>query len=292
MTPSHKSGFVAVIGKPNAGKSTLMNAMVGDKLSIVTPKAQTTRHRILGIANAPEYQIVFSDTPGVIKPRYGLHKSMMKSVNSAMDDADLILFIVDVNEKFPETDVLEMLNRSKIPVILAVNKIDDATEEDILRRLGELRTALNPIAGYGISALMKIQLDELRQCILDNLPEGPAYYDKDAITDRPERFFVTEIIREKLFLNLEEEIPYSCEVTILTYEEKEEEVSISAEIHVERKSQKGMVIGKQGTMISKIRKQAKSAIKHFLGRKVNLELYVRVAEEWKDNDMRLKGFGY
>lgn len=294
LPADHRAGFVAVVGKPNAGKSTLMNALVGDKLSIVTPKAQTTRHRIMGIANGDKYQIVFSDTPGVITPRYGLHRSMMKSVTSALDDADVVLFIVDVNEKYPEEDVLAMLRTASRPVILLINKIDEAEEEVLQRRIAELKEAVQPVAGHAISALHKVGMEPLLETILEHLPLSPPFYDKDALTDRPERFFVAEIIREKLFMNLEQELPYSCEVTILTYEEAEgdEPVRISAEIHVERKSQKGMVIGKQGSMISKIRKESRHDIRKFLGRKVELELYVRVAEDWKNSDPRLRQFGY
>ena len=297
----HKSGFVAIIGKPNAGKSTLLNAMLGRKLCITTPKAQTTRHRIIGIANGDDYQIVFSDTPGVIRPKYGLHKAMMGSVKSSMEDADLIVLIVDINEKFDETMVYDLVNSKrptiskelgKVPVILAINKVDKADEEKARERYEEIKKHVKVVDAIGIAALLDFNVMALKEMILEHLPEGPAYYDKDTLSDRPERFFITEIIREKIFMHFKEEIPYSTEVYVLQYEEKENIDVIHAEIHVERKSQKGILIGKGGSMLKKIGGEARKDIEQFLQKRVYLDLHVRVNEGWRDNNLKLRGFGY
>lgn len=289
----HKSGFVAIVGKPNAGKSTLLNAMLGRKLCITTPKAQTTRHRIIGIANGEDYQIVFSDTPGIIRPKYGLHKAMMGSVKSSLEDADLIVMIVDVNEQFDESQVYELVNRKKqIPVILAINKVDKADEAKAKQRFEEISEKVKVVDAIGIAALLDFNLMQLKEMILEHLEEGPAYYDKDTLSDRPERFFITEIIREKIFVHFKEEVPYSTEVYVLEYESKEKIDVIHAEIHVERKSQKGILIGKGGSMLKKIGGEARKDIEQFLQKKVYLDLHVRVNEGWRDNNMKLKGFGY
>ena len=288
----HKSGFVTILGKPNAGKSTLLNAFLERKLVITTPKAQTTRHRVIGILNGDDYQIVFSDTPGVITPKYRLHKAMMGAVKHSLEDAELILLLIDVNEKFSETDLLEMVKKAKTPTILVVNKIDRSQDAKIEARAKEIAEIVNPVETINISALYRGNVDELIQLLIKHLPEGPEYFDKDAISDRPERFFVTEIIREKVFMNLEQEIPYSCEVSIAEFVEEENITRISAEIHVERKSQKGMIIGKRGAMIKKIGTEARLDIEAFLDKKVFIELYVRVSENWKDSSMRLRNFGY
>lgn len=288
----YQSGFVSIIGKPNAGKSTLMNALIGRKLAITTPKAQTTRHRILGILNGDNYQMVFSDTPGVILPQYRLHKLMMKAVRGAVEDADVILLLVDVNEKFPEDLVVELAKRSMAPVILVLNKVDASTEEKVKARRAEIMEKVEIADSIGISATQKINLDALRDLILKHLPEGHPYFDDDALSDRPERFFVTEIIREKIFLLLSEEVPYACEVGVVVYEEREDITMIDAEIHVERDSQKGILVGKGGSMIKAIGQAARKDIEEFLNQKVYLELRVRVAENWKDNALRLRNFGY
>ena len=297
----HKSGFVAIIGKPNAGKSTLLNAMLGRKLCITTHKAQTTRHRIIGIANGDDYQIVFSDTPGVIKPKYGLQRAMMGSVKSSLEDADLILLLVDVNETFDEGVVFELLERKKssqswsegdIPVILAINKVDQSDEERARERYEEIKSKVDIVDAIGIAALVDFNVLQLKELIVKHLPEGPAYYDKDMLSDRPERFFITEIIREKIFLNFKEEVPYSTEVYVLEYESKEKIDVIYAEIHVERKSQKGILIGKGGTMLKKIGGEARKDIEQFLQKRVYLDLHVRVTEGWRDNNFKLRGFGY
>ncbi|HHG84307.1 MAG TPA: GTPase Era [Bacteroidetes bacterium] len=288
----HKSGFVSIIGKPNAGKSTLMNALIGKKLAITTHKAQTTRHRILGILSADDYQVVFSDTPGVILPQYRLHRAMMNSVRSSMDDADLILLMVDVNEKFPEGLIIKLAKKSEVPVILVLNKVDKSDAEKVQARHAEITSKVNVVGAIGISATVGINVYELKKMILEQLPEGPPYFDKDTLSDRPERFFISEMIREKIFLRMKQEIPYSCEVSILQFEEKDGAVVIDAEIHVERDSQKGMVVGKGGKMIKSIGTDARPDIEAFLGKKVYLDLHVRVASDWKNNTMRLRNFGY
>lgn len=287
-----KSGFVGIIGKPNAGKSTLMNALVGRKLAITTPKAQTTRHRILGIAQGEDYQIVFSDTPGVILPKYRLHKAMMRSVNMAVEDADVILLLVDINEKFPEEELFKRLQKADVPILLVLNKIDQSTPEKARERKEAIEAQVKIAGAIGISALHGANLLELRDLILEHLPEGPPYFDPEMLSDRPERFFVAEMIREKVFLFLREEIPYSVEVSIAAFEEGEKFDTIHADIHVERSSQKGIVIGKKGEMLKKIGTAARKDIEEFLNKQVMLKLFVKVTDDWKDSGLRLKDFGY
>jgi GTPase len=287
-----KSGFVSIIGKPNAGKSTLLNALVGRKLAITTPKAQTTRHRILGIASNDLYQIVYSDTPGVILPQYKLHRAMMGAVHSSIEDADLILLVVDVNERFPEDIVLKLANKSEVPIILVLNKVDQSTEEKVKERHAEITAQVKTVGAIGISAKSDINIFHLKQMILDQLEEGPPYFDPEEVSDRPERFFVSELIREAVFLRVKEEVPYSCEISIVQFEEKDNVTVIDAEINVERDSQKGIIVGKGGKMIKNIGTDARRSIEDFLQKKVFLDLHVRVAENWKDNSMRLKSFGY
>ncbi len=288
----HQSGFVTILGKPNAGKSTLLNAILGRKLSIITPKAQTTRHRIFGIDTGPGYQMVFSDTPGLIRPKYRLHQKMMGAVHEAVEDADVLVLLVSMDETFPEEDLLATAKSFQGPCVLVVNKADLATQEQIMTRTNALIEEIKPAEWIIISALTEQGVSELKTLILKHLPDGPAYYDADQISDRPERFFIGEMIREKIFLLLKEEIPYSCEVEILKYQEGEDLDRIHADIHVERKSQKGILIGKQGTMLKRIGSMARKDIEEFLGKKVFLELYVRVTEDWKDRDGSLRGFGY
>jgi GTP-binding protein Era len=288
----HKSGFVSIIGKPNAGKSTLLNALVGRKLAITTPKAQTTRHRIFGILSHDDYQIVFSDTPGVILPQYRLHRAMMNSVTSSMEDADLILLLVDVNEKFPEDLIIKLARKSTVPVLLVLNKVDKSDEEKVRARHAEITGKVKVDGAIGISATHGINLLALKDMILERLPEGPPYYDKEMLSDRPERFFISEMIREKVFLHLRQEIPYSCQVEVIQFEEEETITRIHADIYVERDTQKGMVVGKGGTMIKKIGQEARVDIEDWLSKKVYLELHVKVAENWKDNSLRLRYFGY
>jgi len=289
---SHKAGFVSIIGKPNVGKSTLMNALVGEKLSIITPKAQTTRHRILGIVNEENYQIVFSDTPGIIKPRYGLQDSMMNFVKGALSDADLILFVTDVNEQHDENDVLEKIINSTIPMIVLINKIDGATQELVDEKQAYWQELLKPKHIYAISALHKYNLDGILERVLEYLPEHPAYYDKEELTDKTQRFFVSEIIREKIFNNYQKEIPYSTEVVITAFKEEEKITRISAEIIVERDSQKNILIGKGGAMLKKVGTEARKDIEKFLDQKVFLETFVKVLPDWRSKKNYLKSFGY
>lgn len=288
----HKSGFVSIIGKPNAGKSTLMNKLVGRKLAITTPKAQTTRHRILGIASEDNYQIVFSDTPGVIPPQYRLHRIMMNSVRTSMEDADLIILLVDVNETFPEDLVINLAKKTDVPVLLVLNKVDQSNEEAVRARHAEITAKVEVAGAIGISAKHDINVFELKRMVLDLLPEGPPYFDKETVSNRPERFFIAEMIREQVFLQLKQEIPYSVEVGITAFEEKEKITHIFAEIYVERDSQKGILVGKGGRRIREIGKMARPDIERFLGKKVYLELRVKVAPNWKESVNRLRSFGY
>lgn len=294
MTESvYKSGFVSIVGKPNAGKSTLLNALVGRKLAITTPKAQTTRHRILGIAHGPNYQAVFSDTPGVILPQYRLHRMMMNSVRSSLEDADLFILLVDVNEKFPEELVYKLARKADVPVLLVLNKVDKSNEDKVRQRHAEITAQVEVAGAIGISALHGFNVLELKKMIVEMLPEGPPYYDPETLSDRPERFFVSEIIREKIFLLLKKEVPYSAEVSILQFDESDEKKTvIYAEIHVERETQKGIVVGKGGKMIKQIGQMARSDIESFLDKPIYLDLRVRVADNWKDSPFRLRNFGY
>lgn len=289
---SHKAGFVSIIGKPNAGKSTLMNALVGEKLSIITPKAQTTRHRILGIVNEEDYQIVFSDTPGIIKPRYELQDSMMSSVKGALSDADLILFMTDINEQYDENDVLEKIINTTIPMIVLINKIDNATQEQVEEKIAFWQEKLNPKHIFAISALKKYNIDGIMGIVLDYLPEHDPFYDKEDLTDRNQRFFVSEIIREKIFTNYQKEIPYSTEVIITAFKEEENITRISAEIIVERDSQKNILIGKGGASLKKVGTEARKDIEKFLDQKVFLETFVKVIPDWRSKKNYLKSFGY
>lgn len=295
---AHKAGFVSIIGKPNVGKSTLMNVLVGERLSIITPKAQTTRHRILGIVNEDDFQIVFSDTPGIIKPKYSLQESMMSFVNGSLTDADVLLFVTDVNEKHDEEDVLEKLQNRNIPTIVLINKIDNASQELVEEKIKHWQELLNPVAIYAISALHKHNVDGLLDHILSLLPEHPAYYDKEELTDRSERFFVSEIIREKIFNNYQKEIPYSTEVIIKSFQEDVPTTKgatvhrITAEIIVERDSQKNILIGKSGSMLKKVGTEARLEAEKFLGKKVFLELFVKVIPDWRSKKNYLKSFGY
>jgi GTP-binding protein Era len=289
---AHKAGFVSIIGKPNAGKSTLMNALVGEKLSIITPKAQTTRHRILGMVNEEEYQIVFSDTPGIIKPRYELQDSMMNFVKGALSDADLILFMTDINEQHDETDVLEKIINSTIPIVVLINKIDGATQEQVDEKSLYWEELLKPKHIYAISALHKYNLDGIMEKVLEFLPEHPPYYDKEDLTDKNQRFFVSEIIREKIFNNYQKEIPYSTEVVVTSFKEEEKITRISAEIIVERDSQKNILIGKGGSMLKKVGTEARKDIERFLNQKVFLETFVKVIPDWRSKKNYLKSFGY
>ncbi len=289
---THKAGFVSIIGKPNAGKSTLMNALVGEKMSIITPKAQTTRHRIIGIVNEPNYQIVFSDTPGIIKPVYGMQESMMSFVNGSLTDADLILFVTDINEKYDEQDVIEKLNKTTSPIAVIINKIDKSSEEIVKSKIDYWKETLKVETVFAISALHEHNVVAVMNFILENIPEHPPYYEKDALTDKNERFFVSEIIREKVFRLYEKEIPYSTEIVITAFKEEEKITKISTEIIVERDSQKNIIIGKGGEMLKKVGTYARKDIEEFLQKKVFLELFVKVIPDWRNRKNYLKSFGY
>lgn len=288
----HQSGFVAIIGRPNVGKSTLINAILGQKLCIVSPKAQTTRHRILGIYNENRCQIIFVDSPGIIKPKYHLQKVMMKSVQNALYDSELVLLVVEPYPQPLESEVFFQLQKVKAPIILVINKSDTAHSEQIQNRIITLKEQIVFQDSIAISALKNENIQELLNKILQFLPEGPAYFDKEMLSDRPERFFIAEIIREKIFLNTEDEIPYSCDVSVLICEERENIFWIEAEIYVSRKNHKAMLIGKNGQMIKKIGTEARPEIQELLGKEVYLNLYVKVSEDWKNDPLKLKYFGY
>ncbi len=292
----HQSGFVSIIGRPNVGKSTLMNAIVGERMSIITSKPQTTRHRILGIVSDENYQIVFSDTPGIIQdPSYKMHASMNRFVNTTFEDSDIMIFITDIYDKYEDDDpVITRLNQVGVPVILVINKIDIADKERLqeTKDLWESRVVFN--ATFLISALEKINTEELIQHIIKSLPEGPVYYPKDQLTDRPERFFVSEIIREKILLNYRQEIPYSCEVVVESFKEDPDRplIRIAAFIYVSRNTQKSIIIGKNGAAIKKLGIEARKDLEVFLEKQIYLELRVKVRDNWRDDDRMLKYFGY
>lgn len=288
-----KSGFVNIIGNPNVGKSSLMNELVGERLSIITAKAQTTRHRILGIVNGDDFQIVFSDTPGIVKPVYKLHENMLRFVRTAITDADVILYVTDVVEQSDKHEIfIRRIRNSAVPVIVAVNKTDLSTPESVALLAEQWRETLPAASVVLVSALHGQNIQELLQLILEKLPEGPAYYPDESLTDRPERFFVAEIIREKIFLNYKKEIPYSCEVVIDSFKEAEDMIRIQAIIHVMRETQKGIIIGHHGGSLKKTGTEARLDIEKFLGKKAFLGLQVKVAPDWRNNDRYLKRFGY
>jgi GTP-binding protein Era len=295
----HKSGFVNIIGRPNVGKSTLTNALVGERMSIITNKPQTTRHRILGLINDENFQIVLSDTPGIVKdPSYQMHHAMNRFVQSTFEDADLMLLVTEVREKYEADDAtIERLKKMEKPVFLVINKIDLAKPEEVAQLILDWKERLDFAEIFPISALQKTNTDRLLETILKYIPEGPAYYPKDQFTDRPERFFTTEIIREKILEQYEQEIPYSVQVEIESFEDTEttngaELSRIRAIIYVMRRSQKAIIIGKKGEAIKKLGMQSRRALETFLDRKVFLELYVKVQENWRDDERHLKSFGY
>ena len=289
----HRAGFVNIIGNPNVGKSTLMNALVGEKLSIVTAKAQTTRHRIMGIVNGDDYQIVYSDTPGILKPNYRLQKSMMDFVDTAIGDADIILYVTDTIEKGDKNEeYIAKLKQIQCPVILVINKIDISNQEQVLQLMGWWKEQLPNAIIFPASAQEKFNLDNIFDAIVANLPQAPAWYDKDVFTDKNLRFFASEIVREKIFLNYKEEIPYSCEVAIEEFKEGEERYDISAVIYVMRDSQKGVIIGKGGSALKKVGTQARIEMEDFFQKKVFLRLFVKVDEDWRESKKELRKFGY
>jgi GTP-binding protein Era len=289
----HRSGFVNIIGNPNVGKSTLMNALVGERLSIVTSKAQTTRHRIMGIVNGEDYQIVYSDTPGILKPNYKLQESMMSFVNTAMSDADVILYVTDVVEKNTKNiEYLERLKSTSVPVLLVMNKIDLSNQEDIEKLYQTWKELIPQAEIFPISATEKFNLDPLFNRILELLPENPAWYDKDIFTDRNLRFFASEIIREKILLNYGKEIPYCTEVVIDSFKEHEGIHHIDAVIYVMRDSQKGILIGKGGLALKRVGTQARKDMESFFEKKVFLQIFVKVNPDWREDNKKLKQFGY
>jgi GTP-binding protein Era len=290
---AHKSGFVNILGNPNVGKSTLMNMLVGERLSVITAKAQTTRHRIMGIMSGDDYQIVYSDTPGILNPKYKLQAAMMRSVESALDDADLILYVTDVVESMSKhEDYLTRILNSTVPKIIVINKID-LTDQQKLEKIVEQWAGTAPgVPLLPVSATNKFNLDVLFREILARLPEGEPYFPKDQLTDRYERFFVSEIIRGKILETYQKEIPYSVEVEVETYTEEANLISIRAVIYVVRDSQKGIIIGHKGSMLKRVGTGARREMENFLGKKVFLELYVKVAREWRDSPGMLRKFGY
>ncbi len=290
---SHKAGFVNIIGSPNVGKSTLMNVLVGEKLSIITSKAQTTRHRIMGIVNGEDFQIVYSDTPGVLKPNYKLQESMMEFVHTALTDADVILFVTDIYEDIKiEEKVLNKIKNAGAKVLLLVNKIDLATQEKLEEKVNYWKNEVPNAEVIPVSALEKFNVNYIFDRILTHLPEGPGFYDKDQLTDKPEKFFVSETIREKILMNYKKEIPYSVEVVVESFKDEEKIIKIRAEILVVRDSQKGIIIGHQGKALKKVGVESRKDLETFFGKQIFLELFVKVDKDWRDNDLRLKRFGY
>jgi GTPase len=293
LSPTHKAGFVNIVGKPNVGKSTLMNILVGERLSIISSKAQTTRHRILGLINTDEYQIVFSDTPGMLKPKYELHKNMMSFVTISLEDADVIVFVTDLYETEEEIeDVITKINASGVPVLLVINKIDLAKEGQLDEVTAYWTSRITSETVIPISALEKFNTERILQEIIDRLPVHPPFYDKEELTDRPERFFASEIIREKIFNNYKKEIPYSSEVSIEDFYEEEAIIKIRATIFCERDSQKGILIGDKGKMLKKVGIESRMELEKFFGKKVFLETFVKVEQDWRKNKLKLKKFGY
>jgi GTP-binding protein Era len=287
-----KVGFVNIFGKPNAGKSTLLNALIGEKLAIVSPKVQTTRHRIKGFLNSENYQVIFSDTPGIIEPRYKLHEKMMHSVKSSLEDADLALLLADVNENLEEADIIFSGLRLKVPAFVVLNKID-RTQQDKIKQVSDFFDAKAYCKKtIAISALKKINTDLLLSAILEFLPEGEPFYDGDDLTDLPTRFFVGEMIREKIFDLFQDEIPYHTAVVVREFKEKISLIKITAEIIVHRESQKAIILGEKGKMIRQIGTTSRQEIEKFLSSKVFLELFVKVRPKWRDNDIHLKEYGY
>lgn len=290
----HRAGFVNIVGNPNVGKSTLMNDMVGERISIITSKAQTTRHRINGIVNAPGYQIVFSDTPGVLKPKYKLQESMLSFSEGALTDADILLYVTDVVEDpLKNKDFLDKVAKERIPVLLVINKIDLLKDNAELNELINRWRAILPKAEiFPVSAKERFNVDNLLHRIVELLPLSPPFFGKDALTDKPARFFVTEIIREKMLLNYDKEVPYSAEVIVEKFEEKEHSIHIMTVVYVERDSQKAILIGKGGAKIKHVGIEARKDIEKFFGKKVFLEIFVKVEKDWRNRESKLRAFGY
>ncbi len=289
----HKAGFVNIIGNPNVGKSTLMNAFVGERLSIITSKAQTTRHRILGIVNGEDFQVILSDTPGIIKPAYALQESMMDFVSSAFEDADVLLYMVEIGEReLKDEAFFSKIKHSKIPVLVLLNKIDKANEELLSEALKHWQNKVPNAEIFAIAALENFGVKEVFNRIIELLPESPPFYPKDQLTDKPERFFVNEIIREKILLHYKKEIPYSVEVETEEFFEEEKIIRIRSVIFVERETQKGIIIGHKGKAIKRVGVEARQDLEKFFGKQVHLALVVKVNKNWRNNDRQLKRFGY
>ncbi|QJD77755.1 GTPase Era [Spirosoma rhododendri] len=293
---AHKAGFVSIVGKPNVGKSTLMNQLVGERLSIITSKAQTTRHRIMGIINGThdgtEFQLVYSDTPGIIKPQYKLHESMMSFVRGSIEDADVVLFVTDIFEQHDENDVIERLQKSEVPILLLINKVDQATQDQVQEKIAYWQEHFRAEAIIPISALNGFNIEQVFDGIITRLPQHPPYFPKDELTDKPERFFASEIIREKIFLNYKKEVPYSSEVVVIGFKEKEDIIVIQAEILVERPTQRAILLGEGGKMIKKTGIMAREELERFFGKKVFLEQFVKVEPDWRQKDKMLRRLGY
>jgi len=289
----HKAGFVNIIGNPNVGKSTLMNVLVGERLSIITSKAQTTRHRILGIVNDDDYQVVFSDTPGIIKPAYGLQESMMDFVKSALDDADILIYMVEIGEKSLKNEsFFNKINNAEIPVLLLLNKIDNSDQEFVMKQIEYWQKQVPKAEIFAISALRKFNTQGLFDRILELLPDSPAYYPKDQLTDKSERFFVNETIREKILMHYKKEVPYSVEVDTEEFNEFETIIKIRSVIMVERESQKGIIIGHKGKGLKRVGTEARRDLEKFFQKKIFIELYVKVNKNWRNSEQQLKRFGY
>ena len=289
----HKAGFVNIVGNPNVGKSTLMNLLVGERISITTFKAQTTRHRIMGILNTPEMQICFSDTPGVLKPNYKLQEHMLKFSESALQDADVLLYVTDMVETPDKNaDFLEKVQKLKVPILVLVNKIDLGDQEGLAKKVEEWHAVMPQAEIIPISALHRFNVDVVLRRIQELLPESPAYFDKDQWTDKPARFFVSEIIREKILLYYDKEIPYSVEVRVEFFKEDERKIHISAIIYVERESQKGIIIGHQGVALKKVGTEARKALEKFFDKPIYLQLFVKVDKDWRSSQRELNSFGY
>jgi len=288
----HKSGFVNIIGNPNVGKSTLMNALVGEKLSIITSKAQTTRHRIMGIVSGEDFQIVYSDTPGIISPSYKLQESMMGFVHTAMVDADIFLYLVEGTAGLKSEQINERLKKTSTPIIIIVNKIDLSSQEQVMEALTYWQKEFPNAEVIPISAREKFNIERVLDVIIEKLPESPAYYDKGELTDKTERFFVSEIIREKILMTYKKEVPYSTEVEVQEFKEEDHLIRISTVIYVARQSQKGILIGHEGKMLKKVGTESRKDMEAFFEKKVFLELFVKVKKDWRDSDQELKRFGY
>ena len=289
----HKAGFVNIIGKPNVGKSTLMNAMIGENLSIITSKAQTTRHRILGIVNGEDFQVVYSDTPGLITPGYKLQEYMLKFARTAFTDADIILYVTDIEDGTKKaSEMVTQLNKLKTPLLILINKIDLSNEEAVSRLINDWQEAVPAATIIPISALEKFNLERIFALILESLPESPPFYPKDELTDKSERFFVSEMIREKILLNYQQEVPYAVEVEVESFKESDKIINIGSIIYVERESQKGILIGHQGKALKKVGTMARIDMEKFFGKKVFLELFVKVKKDWRNDGRILKQFGY